>query len=126
MAAYHYEDLPRSSASEESSIMLSDFKHAELEDQEDTFAPSSKSILKRIGFPISLVSNFLFFVFILFLLAQPCYFSARNCVYEKRDKDAQAALPLMADVNKLVPECMYDPNMLFKLAGDRERIRGEY
>jgi hypothetical protein len=109
MATYHYEDVARSSA-DESEIMLSDFKHAKLEEQDDdndTFSSSHNSLLKRIAFPISLVSNLLFFVFILFLLAQPCYFSTRSCVYEKRDKDAQTSLPLMTDVNKIVPECKY-------------------
>jgi hypothetical protein len=125
MGTHHYEDIARSSA-DESEIMLSDFKHAKLEEQDDdndTFASSHNSLLKRMAFPISLVSNLLFFVFVLFLLAQPCYFSARNCVYEKRDKNAQAGLPLMADVNKIVPERTYlIPVLKYER---RERIRAD-
>jgi hypothetical protein len=107
MAAYHYEDVARSSA-DESEIMLSDLKHAKLAEQDEddeAFTPSRKSTVKKFVFPISLISNLLFFVFILFLLSQPCYFSARTCVYEKRGKDAtKEVFPLMADINKIVPE----------------------
>jgi hypothetical protein len=117
MAPYHYEDAARSSA-DESEIMLSELKHAKLQEHDeddDLYTSSRKSLLKRVAFPISLVSNLLFFVFILFLLSQPCYFSARTCVYEKRDKDAQERAPLMADINKLVPECTYSSDAISRL-----------
>jgi hypothetical protein len=100
MSTYKYEDLSRSSVDEEARPLPSDLKRAEFED-----SPSSGSQRARqLGFPLSLVSNLLFFVFILFLLAQPCYFSSRTCVYQdKREPE----LPLMADINKIVPECRY-------------------
>ncbi|KAF2435397.1 hypothetical protein EJ08DRAFT_692646 [Tothia fuscella] len=98
MSTYKYEDLARSSLDEEEAEVLpSGLKRANFED-----APPERKIFRRIGYPISVVFNLLLFVFILFLLAQPCYFSSRTCIYRDRRKDTQ--LPLMADINEIVPE----------------------
>lgn len=59
--------------------------------------------------PASVAANAVLFAFALFLLAHPCYFSARNCVYRQEDGKGEAVvddgLKLMGEINGLVPEC---------------------
>jgi hypothetical protein len=105
-----YEDSPRrSTIDEERKGMLDHFDSIDLPRVEDTTHTHSKS--RRYLLPLSLASNLLLFVVILFQLAHPCFFSARTCVYDKRGQSQEQVMEvkgmeLMGDVNKIVPECM--------------------
>lgn len=112
-----YEDSPdpsRSTMDQERKGMLHDFDSIDLPRTEDAIHTPSKS--RRYLLPLSLGSNLLLFVVILFQLAHPCFFSARTCVYEKRGVSEEQVVEvmdmaevkgeLMGDVNKIVPECM--------------------
>ncbi|TID12759.1 hypothetical protein E6O75_ATG10252 [Venturia nashicola] len=110
-----YEDSPdpsRSTIDEETKGMLHHFDSVDLPRTEDaTHIPSSS---RRYLLPLSLGSNLLLFVVILFQLAHPCFFSARTCVYDRRGVSQDQAMEvmdtakakgeLMGDVNKIVPE----------------------
>jgi len=106
-----YDDKPRVSVDEERKAMLSPFDSIDLPRVED--GPEMRPKSRRFVLPFSLGANLLLFVVILFQLAHPCFFSARTCVYEKREK-AQIAkevvklesmkTELMGDLNKIVPD----------------------
>lgn len=65
--------------------------------------------------PLSLATNIFLFLLLLFQLSQPCFFSARKCVYEKRGQEVDEQKPigevdhvrLMGDISGVVPECEY-------------------
>lgn len=114
-----YEDSPdpsRSTIDEERKGILHHFDSIDLPRTEDATYTPSKS--RRYLLPLSLASNLLLFVVILFQLAHPCFFSARTCVYEKRNVSQEQVMEvmdtgmaevkgeLMGDVNQIVPECM--------------------
>jgi hypothetical protein len=78
----------------------------------------SRRHLRALMLPASVAANALLFGFALFLLAHPCYFSARHCVYKQEGGKAEAAAPvviqdgglkLLGEVNGLVPECECGP-----------------
>lgn len=112
-----YEDSPhprRSILDEERKGMLDHFDSIDLPRVEELTHTNSKS--RRYLLPLSLASNLLLFVVILFQLAHPCFFSARTCVYEKRASSQETVMEvkgsrgeLMGDVNKIVPECTTTP-----------------
>jgi hypothetical protein len=113
-----YEDSPRarrSSIDEERKGMLDHFDSIDLPRVEESMHANSKS--RRYLLPLSLASNLLLFVVILFQLAHPCFFSARTCVYDKRGLSQETVMEvkgsrgeLMGDVNKIVPECTISLN----------------
>jgi hypothetical protein len=104
-----YEDSPgRPTMDEERKGMLDRFDSIDLPRVENTTHIRSKP--QRYLLPLSLASNLLLFVFILFQLAHPCFFSARTCVYDKRAVSQEQVMEvkgaeLMGDVNMIVPEC---------------------
>lgn len=113
-----YEDSPdpsRSTIDEERKGMLHHFDSIDLPRTEEAIQTPSSS--RRYLLPLSLASNLLLFVVILFQLAHPCFFSARTCVYDKRVVSQEQVMEvmdmaevkgeLMGDVNKIVPECMH-------------------
>jgi hypothetical protein len=115
-----YEDSPRprrSTIDEERKGMLDGFDSIDLPRVEESTHTNSKS--RRFLLPLSLASNLLLFVVILFQLAHPCFFSARTCVYEKRGLSQETVMEvkapageLMGDINKIVPECRI-PDFLY-------------
>ncbi|RDI76507.1 hypothetical protein Vi05172_g13510 [Venturia inaequalis] len=110
-----YEDSPdsgRSTIDQERKGTQYRFGSIDLPRTEDGLYTPSNS--RRYLLPLSLASNLLLFIIILFQLAHPCFFSARNCVYDKRGGSqeqvkevmdmAEVKGELMGDVNKIVPE----------------------
>lgn len=111
-----YEDSPdpsRPTIDEERKGMLHHFDSIDLPRTEvSTYTPSNS---RRYLLPLSLASNLLLFITVLFQLAHPCFFSARTCTYVKRGLSEDQAMEvmtmaeikgeLMGDVNKIVPEC---------------------
>jgi hypothetical protein len=104
-----YEDhLDRPSMEGERKGILEGFDSIDLPRVEDAtnFRPKSR----RYTLPLSLASNLLLFVVILFQLAHPCFFSARTCTYDKRESGKAAKgkeMKLMGDMNTFVPECTH-------------------
>jgi len=89
--------------------MLHDFDSIDLPRVEESTHANSKS--RRYILPLSLASNLLLFVVILFQLAHPCFLSARTCVYDKRGLSQETVMEVpgsqgevMGDVNQIVPE----------------------
>ena len=122
-----YEDSPRRSiVDEERKGMLDHFDSIDLPRVEDTTHALPKS--RKYLLPLSLASNLLLFVVILFQLAHPCFFSARACVYDKRGVPEESVMEvkgaeLMGDVNKIVPECMIFHHMAHRTITDQAEIQ---
>lgn len=66
------------------------------------FEPRSKSRIKRLVTPCSLLLNAILFVGMLVVLSNPCGFSARKCDYKRDDI---GGLKLLSEEHGFVPEC---------------------
>ncbi|QDS70583.1 hypothetical protein FKW77_000015 [Venturia effusa] len=110
-----YEDSPDPSLSDVDEEMKGMLHHLNPIDPPRTKgALHTPSRSRRYLLLLSLASNLLLFIVVLFQLAHPCFFSARSCVYDQRGGSREQAAEaihleetrgkLMGDVNKLVPE----------------------
>jgi len=124
-----YEDSPRphqSTIDEERKGMLHDFDSIDLPRVEESTHANSKS--RRYILPLSLASNLLLFVVILFQLAHPCFLSARTCVYDKRGLSQETVMEVpgsqgevMGDVNQIVPECTIPLHTNRRMLADKQK-----
>jgi hypothetical protein len=96
-------------AEELKSMLSGPRERAYAEESDDS---RSKTRLGLLVIPCSLATNVLLFAFALFLLAHPCYFSARHCEYKRESHKnatemANSGLTLMSEINGKVPECKF-------------------
>jgi hypothetical protein len=62
--------------------------------------------MRRWMTPCSLALNVVSFALVLFMLANPCAFSGRKCVYDGSEKKGEE-FKLLGEIKGVVPECEF-------------------
>jgi hypothetical protein len=63
--------------------------------------------VRRLVAPCSIAFNVVLFGLVLFMLANPCAFSGRKCVYAGKGEKQDDGLKLLGEIKGIVPECKF-------------------